>query len=503
MMRSPDGEYHSCCCSRRGFLRKMGTAAGAMALFSSGAIPSAADDGAVPPVEGAPTPQADAARGRKNVLFLAVDDLNTWLLGDPNRYSGKVVAPNIQRLAGSGVHFVRAYTASPKCSPSRTAILSGVSPWKSGVYQNGVSIDKSRPLQQATSLPRLFGKAGYYTASYGKIGHGWGDRSDWNDHMPHKRDPVPPNAPLSPAGRGECDWGPTHLAEDQMRDTRYADAAIKQLQKKHDQSFFIACGLFHPHMPWYVPKKYLDLFPLDEIVLPDVKEDDLADVPELARALSSTGTVKRIQEHGEHKAAVRGYLASTAYADAQMGRVLDALETSPYRDNTIVVLWSDHGFHLGEKLHWQKGTLWEEATHCLLMLKVPGMTRAGGVSERFVSLQDIYPTLAGLCGLEAPDYVDGRSLIPLLKDPGAEWASTAISAYDDRYISIRDERCRYIRYRDGQEEFYDCSKDPHEWTNLINNPEYAAEIKKVRALIPSTSEMIAPIPSRKDLNKRR
>jgi len=499
MMRSPDGDHLSCCCSRRGFLRKMGAAAGATALFSSGAVAAVAEDAPVAPKKGtaATAAQAGADDERKNVLFLVVDDLNTWLLGDPNRHTGKVAAPNIRRLAGSGVSFVRAYTASPKCSPSRTAILSGVSPWKSGVYQNGVSIDKSRVLQQATPLPRLFGGAGYYTASYGKIGHGWGDRSDWNDLIPHKRDAVAPNAPLSPAGGGECDWGPTHLAEDQMRDTLYADAAVKQLQTKHDRPFFIACGLFHPHMPWYVPKKYLDLFPLDDIALPDIKADDLADVPELARALASVGTVERIRKHGEHKAAVRGYLASTAYADAQMGRVLDALDASPYRDTTIVVLWSDHGFHLGEKSHWQKGTLWEEATHCLLMFRVPGMTRAGGTCERFVSLQDIYPTLADLCGLEPPDYVDGRSLVPLLKDPAAEWASTAISAYDDRYISIRDEHYRYIRYRDGQEEFYDCAKDPHEWANQIDNPEYAAAVKRLRASIPDLSDMSSPMPPKR------
>jgi len=440
---------------------------------------------------------------RMNVLLLIVDDLNSWLLGDTHRYAGKVAAPNIRRLADSGVMFTRAYTASPFCSPSRTALLSGVSPWKSGIYQNGQNISESTALQNATSLPKLFKKAGYTTASYGKIAHGWDLRSDWDDHMPHKRDPVPPNAPLTPVGRGEQDWGPTHLREEEMRDTMYADAAIKRLKKKHDKPFLIACGLFHPHMPWYVPRKYFDMFPLDEVTTPEIKDDDLNDVPPLGRAVTAGKSkfVEQVHKHGLHKQGVQGYLATTAYADAQIGRVLDALDKSPYRDNTMVVFMTDHGFHLGEKSHWQKGTLWEEATHCLLMFRVPGLAKAGGQSARFVSLQDIYPTLAELCEIEPPGYLDGHSLVPLLKKPDAQWKSTAISALYNRYISIRTEGFRYIRYLDDQEEFYDCSKDPHEWTNQIGNPEYAAEIKKLRASVPALSEMTPPVPSKKRKKK--
>jgi arylsulfatase A-like enzyme len=448
---------------------------------------------------------ASAAAREKpmNVLFLVVDDLNTWLLGDTNRYAGKVVAPNILRLADSGVVFSRAYTASPFCCPSRTALLSGVSPWKSGVYQNGQIASESLALQNATSLAKLFKEAGYSTASYGKIGHGWDTRAHWDDHIPHKRDPSPPNAPLTPVGRGEQDWGPTHLREDQMRDTTYADAAIKQLQKQHDKPFLIACGLFHPHMPWYVPQKYFDMFPLDEVTTPELMANDLDDVPPLGRAVTAGKSkfVASVMEHGLHRRGVQGYLASTAYADAQIGRVLDALDKSPYRNNTLVVFMTDHGFHLAEKNHWQKGTLWEEATHCLLMFRVPGLTQAGGKCERFVSLQDIYPTLAELCGIEPPSYTDGRSLVPLLKRPDAAWQSTAISALYDRYVSIRTEGFRYIRYCDGQEEFYDCAKDPHEWTNQIGNPAYATAIRALRTAVPAQADMALPIPSKKRKKK--
>jgi arylsulfatase A-like enzyme len=195
---------------------------------------------------------------------------------------------------------------------------------------------------------------------------------------------------------------------------------------------------------------------------------------------------------------VQAYLATTTYVDTQIGRVLDALEKSPYKDNTIVVFLTDHGFHLGEKHHWQKTTLWEEGTHTLLMFRAPGVTQAGGVSERFVSLQDIYPTLAELCKLTPPDYLDGRSLVPLLKDPKAPWESTAITGLCDKgktdlaYISIRHELGRYTRYGAEEEEFYDTTKDPHEWTNQIANPEYAATVKKLRALVPSFEDAANP-----------
>jgi arylsulfatase A-like enzyme len=223
----------------------------------------------------------------------------------------------------------------------------------------------------------------------------------------------------------------------------------------------------------------------------------------LARAVSDGvgGFADKVIKSGKHKEAVQAYLATTTYVDTQIGRVLDALEQSPYKDNTIVVFLTDHGLHLGEKLHWQKTTLWEEGTHTLLMFRAPGVTQAGGVSERFVSLLDIYPTLAELCGLRPPAYLDGRSLVPLLKDPKAPWESTAITGLCDKgktdlaYVSIRHELGRYTRYGSEQEEFYDTTKEPHEWTNQIGNPEYADTAKKLRALVPSSEEAAQPLPT--------
>jgi arylsulfatase A-like enzyme len=307
---------------------------------------------------------------------------------------------------------------------------------------------------------------------------------------------------LTPVGRGEQDWGPIHLTEQEMNSTQLADRAIEQLGKHHDRPFFLACGFFNPHMPWYVPQKYFDLFPLAEVTTPELKQDDLVDVPPAGVKLTeSKGKyVDAIMKAGLHKEGVRAYLATTAYVDFHMGRILDALDQSPYRDNTIVVFLTDHGFHLGEKHHWQKATLWEEATHSLLMFRVPGVTSAGGVSERFVSLQDIYPTLVDLCGLDRPGYLDGRSLVPLLKDPGASWPSTAITCLTDKgepekgFITIRNERGRYIRYEPGQEEFYDTTKDPHEWANKVNSREYAEVIKELKAMVPATTDMAVPLP---------
>lgn len=446
-----------------------------------------------------------AAEKRMNVLMLIADDLNSWLLENPERYTGQVIAPNLKALGASGVNFKYAYTAAPVCSPSRTAFFSGVAPWKSGIYNNAQTISKSEALNQdaVLSLAGLFKKGSYGTFGYGKITHGWDQKQHWDDHVGHKRDPAPPGAPLAKLSGGEQDWGPIHLGEEQMNDTGGANKAIAILEKQHDKPFFLAYGSFNPHMPWYVPKKYFDMYPLDQIVLPELKEGDLDDLPPLARAVSDGigSFADKVIQSGKHKEAVQAYLATTTYVDTQIGRVLAALEKSPYKDNTIVVFLTDHGFHLGEKLHWQKTTLWEEGTHTLLMFRAPGVTQAGGVSERFVSLLDIYPTLAELCGLTPPAYIDGRSLVPLLKDPKAPWESTAITGLCDKgktdlaYISIRHELGRYTRYGSDQEEFYDTTKDPHEWSNQIADPQYASIVKRLRALVPSFETAAKPLPS--------
>ena len=442
-------------------------------------------------------PGEETGTDHLNVLFLIVDDLNTLPLGDTNRYAGKVIAPNIMRLADSGVNFTRNFAAALKCSPSRTAFLSGVVPWKSGVYDNGYDVNSSPALKNATSLPAYFRQHGYYVASYGKVSHGW-DMGELDDISSHHRDPAPPGAPLNGYSKDrkgkvtENDWGPNHLQESEMDDTKRADQAIAQLKKKHDKPFFIACGLFHPHMPAYAPKKYFDLYPLASIQIPPTIPNDLDDVPPLGRELAHLGAFREIVAHNQWKNAIQGYLASTTYADAQIGRILDALNNSPYKDNTIVVLITDNGFHIGEKEHWQKSTLWEEATHVLMMFRVPSLTKPHQVCNRVVSLMDVYSTLVELAGLPKPNRLDGRSLVPLLKDCNAPWDFPALSAYQSN-MSVRTDGYRLIRYKDGPTEFYDEAKDPHEWTDQTKKPEYAEMQRKLAAFLPAQAAMVPSV----------
>ncbi|MEP3478947.1 MAG: sulfatase [Fuerstiella sp.] len=459
-----------------------------------------------------PSAKADSGDPPMNVLLLVSDDLNSWMLNNPDRYTGKVIASNLRKFMRSGVNFTQAYTAAPVCSPSRTAFFSGVAPWKSGHYHNTPGVSESQALSSALSLAGAFKQAGYSTAGYGKITHGWDQKENWDVKLGHKRDPAPPGAPLTVVGRGEQDWGPIHLAEEDMNDSMNADAAIARLQLQHDKPFFIAYGTFNPHMPWYVPQKYFDMFPLTSLPTPKLLTGDLDDVPPLGVELTQGKGkfVDAVLENGLHKEAVQAYLATTAYVDVQMGRVLDALESSPHADNTIVVYITDHGFHLAEKHHWQKATLWEEATHVLMTIRVPGTTARGQICERFVSLLDLYPTLVDLCVLSPKSDLSGRSLVPLLKDSNAEWQSTAITGLTSKggptwkpYISIRSAAGRYTRYLDGEEEFYDCANDPHEWTNQIDNPTVAATIDQLRSAVPTLVDMATPLPNRLESRQRK
>jgi arylsulfatase A-like enzyme len=434
---------------------------------------------------------AGADDKRMNVLVLIADDLNTWILEDPDRYSGKVVAPNLQSLGESGVVFRNAYCASPFCVPSRTAMWSGVSPHKSGVYHNQTDVAASSPLKDAQSLFETFAKAGYSMYGYGKITHGWSGKDVWDEKQGHKRDPRPPGAPVQPVSKGEQDWGPIHLTEEKMNDTGGADKTIAILEQEHDKPFFLVYGTFNPHMAWFVPQKYFDLFPMEEVKTPPLNPDDFDDIPPLGDQVvgGKRKFTQSVLDAGLLPSAVQAYLATTAYVDAQHGRVLDALAKSPYQDNTIVVFLSDHGFHLAEKDHWQKGTLWEEATNSMLMFRVPGVTKPGGVTTRCVSLQDLYPTLLELCSIARPAHVDGKSLVPLLEDPEIDWESTALSYLYDQYACIRTEEFRYIRYQKGQQELYDRKKDPHEWKNEAENPEYAEVLKQLSSRLPAVEDM--------------
>jgi arylsulfatase A-like enzyme len=263
---------------------------------------------------------------------------------------------------------------------------------------------------------------------------------------------------------------------------------IERLNTRHDRPFFLACGLHKPHMPWNVPRKYYDMFPLDQIILPKVLETDLDDIPPAGVKIAKPqGDHRLILESGRWKDAVQAYLAAIAFADAMVGRLIDALDNSPHKDNTIIVLWGDHGWHLGEKQHWRKFTLWEEATRAPLVFVAPGVTRPEGVCNRTVDFMGIYPTLCELCGLTVPPHVQGTSLKPLLIGPAAPWDRPALTTYMFNNHAVRSEHWRYIRYNDGSEELYDEDHDPMEWTNVASRPELASVKAELARYLPRSN----------------
>jgi len=273
-----------------------------------------------------------------------------------------------------------------------------------------------------------------------------------------------------------------------MGDYKTVSWVIDHLDKSHDKPFFLACGLHKPHMPWNVPQKYYDMYPLDKIVLPKVLDTDLDDIPPAGVKMARPdGDHKTMLESGRWKEAVQAYLAACTFADAMVGRLIDALDKSPHKDNTIVVLWGDHGWHLGEKLHWRKFSLWEEATRAPLMFVAPGVTQPKGECRRTVDFMSIYPTLCELCGLEIPKHVEGKSVRSLLANPSAPWYEPALTTHGYGNHALRSEAWRYIQYADGSEELYDERKDPMEWTNLAKKPQYDAVKAEFGQMLPKVN----------------
>lgn len=441
-----------------------------------------------------------SAAERPNVLFIAIDDLNDWigcLGGNP-----QAKTPNIDRLAGRGVNFYSAHCASPVCNPSRTALMSGLRSSSSGVYSNGIDWRKEKAGEVPTLNQHLKAN-GYYVAGAGKIYHesyGRYEEADWDDYYLRRGATAEGgtgrkkgNGKGSPAegeskGVGGIAFAPIDANDDDLEDYHIVDYCIEQLQRKHDKPLFLACGIHKPHMPWYVPKKYYDMFPLESIQLPKVLDDDLKDVPPAGYKMAHPDTDHAaILKSGRWKDAVQGYLAAGAFCDAMVGRLMAAFDKSAYRDNTILVFWGDHGWHLGEKQHWRKFTLWNEATRAPMFFTVPGLTKPGAVCNRTVDFMSIYPTLCDLCGLPVPSHVEGASIKSLLADPNAPWDRPAITTHGYMNHTVRTEQWRYIRYADGGEELYDETKDPMEWTNLAGKNEFNSVKEQLKKLMPATN----------------
>lgn len=425
--------------------------------------------------------------GKPNILFISFDDLNDWALAPDS----PLALPHLEGLARQGAFFERAYAASPACNPSRAALLIGKRPTTTGVYGN--SSDWKAALPDAVTLPRAFLEAGYRVEGAGKVFHHHSNSAYHDDRAFHRfwkmqLDPIPARKlnGIYDIRSENFDWGPWPLDVSETPDARSAEFGVEFLQRRHDRPFFLAIGLFRPHMPFHAPPSSFAQYPEKDVVLPLRPPNDLDDIPSGGKALlEQTRRFWDAVLHGEAdrpgtwRDSVRAYQASASFADQQLGRVLTALAASPYAKSTIVVVWSDHGYHLGEKEHWEKFALWEKTTRVPLVILAPGLTQPGAHVEAPVSLLDLYPTLLELAGLPSRSDLEGRSLAPLLRDPQAAWDEPALMSWGPGNHAVRDRRWRYIRYADGTEELYDHASDPHEWTNLAGSrPDVAARLRR-------------------------
>lgn len=439
-----------------------------------------------------------------NVLMIVVDDMNDWigcLDGHPD-----VQTPNIDRLAKRGMLFVNAHCAAPVCNASRVATLTGKRPGITGIYDNSVKWHQAIP--NLTTIPQHFRANGYHVVGGGKVFHHMPDfnrRSDWHHYLDqvfdgHYQDRLhrgldvsnfrfPAGFPLNgiasvkaqtkpPKNPKEFDWGPLDKEELDTGDGNLIQWATDYLKQNRDRPFFLAAGIFRPHLPFYAPKKYFDLYPQDTIRLPQIKVNDLDDLPATGLKLASQRRedFELVMKTGKYREMLQAYLASISFADAMVGRLLDALDENGHAEDTLIVLWSDHGWHLGEKQHLHKFTLWERSTRIPFVVVAPGTTRPHSVCEQPVGMLDLFPTLNELCGLPKVDELSGQSLSALLKDPTHPWDHPALTSHGPGNHAVRSKRYRYIRYADGGEELYDHVNDPNEWSNLAMRSEYS-EIK--------------------------
>lgn len=449
-------------------------------------------------------------QSKPNVLFIAVDDMNDWI--GCLKTTPRAITPNIDKLAARGVNFTNAHTAGVYCAPSRAAIFTGQFASTTGGYTNQVYFvnhPEIRPLHVS------FQQGGYSAYGAGKLFHhpaGQIDMRGWTEFFVRSQrqretgwpldswgegTPIPqpyPNSKFNhdrkPANKFFLEWGKVpNEKTGEMADTKRTEWAISKLKEKHDKPFFIALGFYTPHFPNYCPEKYFDLYDRDKIELPPYKADDLDDLPpKIRRAKIARSRIhQRLVRLGAVKDAIHGYLACMSYADAMIGRVLDTLAAGPYADNTIVVLWSDHGYHHGEKGDWGKHTLWERTSNVPFIWAGPGIAR-GKTVDATVSLIDMYPTLVELCGLPKPDHtLEGISLAGTLKNPArAKDRDVYLPFMMPGAYAIINRNWRYIRYEDNTEELYDVQADPNEWYNLARNPKYDAMKDRLRNSAPKT-----------------
>lgn len=443
-----------------------------------------------------------AATRRPHVLFLAVDDLNDWvepLGGHPLAHT-----PHLQRLAARGTVFLNAHCQAPLCNPSRTSLMLGLRPTTTGIYGLAPWFRTLEAWRDRVTLPQHFRQHGYRTLTTGKVYHAgvggpqqrvkefdvWGSAGGVGVKPPQKLIPPTPmgNHPL-------MDWGVFPHRDEDKGDYQVASWVIEQLQTlPREQPFFLAAGFFLPHVPCYVTQPWYDLYPDDDRLLPPLRDDDRVDTPRFSWYLHWHLPEPRwawVRETQQARNLVRSYLASISFVDAQIGRILTALDDLGLTNSTLIVVWSDHGWHLGEKGITGKNTLWERSTRVPLIFAGPGVT-PGGRCVQPVELLDIYPTLIELCGLTPRDDLEGHSLGPQLRAADTPRPWPAITSHNQGNHAVRSLRWRYIRYADGTEELYDLERDPHEWTNLAGDSAYGSVLAEHRRWLPHIDQPPAP-----------
>lgn len=433
-----------------------------------------------------------------NVLFIAIDDLNDWV----GVYGGHPQAqtPHMDRLAERGTLFTNAHCQAPICNPARVSMISGLMPSNTGIYFLQPRLRGASENANAETMFQYFKRHGYFLTTRGKIFHGQSlrDEVDSFDEIVSATLPVPrPKERLASfEGSRAWDWGPYFEKDEDAQDFQTALWGARRLKElaKEDKPFFMAIGFSNPHVPLYVPQKWFDLYPLESVEVPEVLPTDRDQLSEYAKTLTWGHIAPKhdwVVSADEWKPLVQSYLACISFVDHCVGTVMDGLEQSGAADETLIVLWSDHGFHMGEKMHWAKRTLWEESTRVPMIIAGPDLLRNQSVSKP-VGLIDIYPTLVDLCSLSSQRGLDGVSLRPLLTRANAIWERPAITTFGPNNHSIRSERWRYIRYDDGSEELYDHRKDQRERVNLVSNPEYSSLIRDLSRWIPEHNAAIPP-----------
>jgi len=438
------------------------------------------------------------AADKPNILFIAVDDQNDWfgcLDGHP-----QAKTPNIDRLAAKGTLFTNAHCQAPLCNPSRTSLMTGIRPSTTGIYGLAPWFRNVQKFKDVVTLPQYLAKHGYRTYSTGKIYHGGYGRKK-NDSEFHELGPgasvgAKPKEKLvkTPSPHPLVDWGVFPHKDEDKGDWKVASWAVDKLNSMPEEPFFLSVGFFLPHVPCYATQKWFDLYPEETLKLPPLLKGDREDTPRFSWYMHwklPEPRFKFLQEANQWKNLVRSYLACTSFVDSQVGRVLAALEKSGKADNTIIVLWSDHGWHLGEKMITGKNTLWDRSTNVPLMFAGPGITPKQKCN-RPVELLDIYPTLVELCNLPKKKGLEGHSLVPQLKDATAKRNWPAITTHNHDNHGVRTENWRYIQYADGSNELYNMKNDPNEWDNLASNPKFKNVVRELRRWLPKVSAPPAP-----------